>query len=123
MPLTVKEEKNILKSANALDLTPIRNYYNEKDGSDLVTIIIPKFKNKIIKKYVSSLLKEDHFKVKLDKFGSAVWLLINSETKVDQIIKSTKEKFAEELQEETERVTKFIFQLYNKGFITFKELN
>ncbi len=123
MPLSFNERKKILKSANTLDLTPIRNYSEEKSNDDLVTVIIPKFKNKIAVKYISPKLKSDHFKVKLDKFGSAVWLKINGKTKVDQIIKDVKKKFDGEIEEEVERITKFISQLYSQGFITFKELN
>jgi len=124
MPLTFKERKKILKSTNTLDLTPIRNYSEvSNDDDDLVTVIIPKFKNKVVVKLISPKLKSDHFKVKLDKFGSAVWLNINGKHKVDQIIKLVKKKFGDEIQEETERITKYISQLYSQGFITFKELN
>jgi transcription elongation GreA/GreB family factor len=123
MLLTIKEQKKILKSINALDLTPSKNYSDEKDESGFITILIPKFKNTLLKKHIAPKLKVDHFRVKLDKFGSAVWFKIDDESNVYQIIKDIKAKFGDELQEETERITKFIFQLYHKGFITFKELN
>ncbi len=123
MPLSFKERKKILKSANTLDLTPFRLYSEEKDKDELVTVIVPKFKNKIAVKLISPKLKSDHFNIKLDKFGSAVWLKINGKTKVDQIIKDIKKKFGDDIHEEEERITKFIFQLYTQGFISFKELN
>ena len=88
----------------------------------MVTVIVPKFKNKIVVKLVSPKLKSDHFKIKLDKFGSTVWSKINGKTKVAQIIKDLKKKFGDEIKEEHERITKFIFQLYTQGFISFKEL-
>jgi hypothetical protein len=123
MALSFNERKKILKSVNTLDLTPIKLYSEEVDKDELVTVIIPKFKNKIVVKLVSPRLKSDHFKVKLDKFGTAVWLKINGKTKVEQIIKDLKKKFGDEIKEEHERTTKFIFQLYTQGFISFKELN
>ncbi len=123
MPLSFKERKKILKSVNTLDLTPIKLYSDEVDKDELVTVIVPKFKNKIVVKLVSPKLKSDHFKIKLDKFGSTVWSKINGKTKVDQIIKDLKKKFGDEIKEEHERTTKFIFQLYTQGFISFKELN
>ncbi|RPI64620.1 MAG: PqqD family protein [Ignavibacteriales bacterium] len=123
MALSFNERKKILKSVNTLDLTPIKLYSEEVDKDELVTVIIPKFKNKIVVKLISPKLKSDHFKVKLDKFGSATWLKINSKTKVEQIIKDLKKKFGDEIKEEHERTTKFIFQLYTQGFISFKELN
>ena len=39
------------------------------------------------------------------------------------IVKDVKKKFGDDIQEEVERITKFIFQLYTQGFISFKELN
>ena len=123
MSLSFKERKKILKSVNTLDLTPIKLYSEEVDNDELVTVIIPKFKNKIVVKLVSPKLKSDHFKIKLNKFGTTVWSKINGKTKVDQIIKDLKKKFGDEIKEEHERTTKFIFQLYEQGFITFKEIN
>jgi hypothetical protein len=123
MALSFKERKKILKSINTLDLTPIKLYSEETNEDGLVTVIIPKFKNKIVVKLVSPKLKSDHFKIKLDKFGSAVWTKINGKLKVEKIIKEIKIKFGDELQQEEERITKFIFQLYSQGFISFKELN
>ena len=122
MPLTFNERKKILKSANTLELTPFKIYSDEKNEDELVTVIIPKFKNKIAVKLISPRLKSDHFKIKLDKFGSAVWEKINGKLKVDHIIKDVKKNFGDELQQEEERITKFIFQLYTQGFISFKEL-
>lgn len=123
MPLSFKERKKILKSVNTLDLTPVKLYSEEVDENKLVTVIIPKFKNKIVLKLVSPKLKSDKFKIKLDKYGSAVWQNINSKNRVEQIIKNLEKNFGQEFEESVERTTKFIHQLYSQGFISFKELN
>ncbi|HMN47510.1 MAG TPA: PqqD family protein [Ignavibacteriaceae bacterium] len=123
MPLSFKERKKILKSVNTLDLTPVKLYSEEVDENKLVTVIIPKFKNKIVLKLVSPKLKSDNFKIKLDKYGSAVWQNINGKNRVEQIIKNLEKIFGQEFEESVERTTKFIHQLYSQGFISFKELN
>ena len=123
MALSFTQRKKILKSTNTLDLTPIKLYAEEKNSDELVTVIVPKFKNKIAVKFISPKLKSDHFKIKLDKFGSAVWSMINGKIKIEQIIKNLKQNFGEDIEQEQERTTKFIFQLYEQGFISFKELN
>ena len=123
MALSFKERKKILKNANTLELTPIKMYSDEKNEEELITVIVPKFKNKFAVKFISPKLKSDHFKIKLDKFGSAVWLQINGSARVEKIIKNVKDKFGDDLLQEEERITKFIFQLYTQGFISFKELN
>jgi len=123
MALSFKERKKILKSVNTLDLTPFKLYAEAKGKDEFVTVIVPKFKNKLAVKLISPKLKSDHFNIQLDKFGSAVWLKINGKNRVDHIIKDVKNKFGDDIQEEEERITKFIFQLYTQGFISFKELN
>jgi len=123
MALSFKERKKILKSVNTLDLTPIRLRSEEKDNDGIITVIIPKFKNKFMVTFISPKLKSDQFRIKLDKFGSAVWLKMNGKTKVEQIIKDLKQKFGDEIQEADERVIKFVFQLYEQGFISFTEIN
>lgn len=122
MGLSFNERKKILKNANSLDLTPIKLYSEEILNDNLVTIIVPKFRNKIAVKYISPKLKSDHFNVKLDKFGSAVWIRINGKNKVGKIVLELKKIFGEELMQAEERISKFISQLYTQGFITFKEL-
>jgi len=122
MALSFNERKKILKSANTLELTPVRLYAEQKDKEDMVTVLIPKFKNKFAAQFISPRLKSDHFKVNLDKFGSAAWLQINGKVKVEQIIAELKNKFGNEFQQAEERTIKFIFQLYEQGFISFKEL-
>ena len=123
MALSFKERKKILKNANTLELTPVKIYSDEKNDEDLVTVIVPKFRNKYAVKFISPKLKSDHFRIKLDKFGSAVWESINGKHKVEKIIVDIKNRFGDELIQEEERITKFIFQLYTQGFISFKELN
>jgi hypothetical protein len=123
MPLSFKERKKILKSVNTLDLTPIKLYSEQLSEDELVIVIVPKFKNKIAVKFISPNLKSDHFKIKLDKFGSVVWKSMNGKTKVEQIIKNLNKKFGDEIKEADKRTTKYIFQLYQQGFISFKEIN
>jgi hypothetical protein len=123
MPLSFNERKKILKSVNTLDLTPIKLHGEEVDAENIVTIIMPKFKNKFAAKYIATKLKSSVFKIKLDKFGSFVWLKMNGKNKVHQIVKDAVENFNDEIQPAEERVSKFIFQLYEQRLISFNELN
>ena len=123
MPLTFKERKKILKNINTMDLTPIKLHTEEIDEKDLVTVIVPKFRNEIAKKFIVPKLKSADFKIKLDKFGSAVWVNMDGNKKVYEIINSITKKFGDEIKQAEERVTKFIFQLYEQKLISFTELN
>ena len=48
---------------------------------------------------------------------------MNGKKNVEQIINHLKQKFGDEIQEAEERTTKYMFQLYEQGFISFKEIN
>lgn len=121
--LSFSERKKILKSSNTLDLTPFKLHKEEVDEANFVTVLIPKFKNKFAVKFISPKLKSDVFRIKLDKFGSFIWLKMNGNYKVHQIIKDAVEHFKDEIQPAEERVSKFLFQLYEQRLISFNELN
>lgn len=106
-----------------MDLTPIKLHTEEIDEKELVTVIVPKFRNEIAKKFIVPKLKSADFKIKLDKFGSAVWVNMDGNKKVYEIINSITKKFGDEIKQAEERVTKFIFQLYEQKLISFTELN
>jgi hypothetical protein len=123
MPLSFKERKKILKTSNTLDLTPFKLYSDEVNKENLVTVIVPKFKNELAKKLIVPKLKSADFKINLEKFGSAVWMNIDGKRNVQEIIKMICEKFGDELIQAEERVTKFLFQLYEQKLISFNEIN
>ena len=72
--------------------------------------------------YISPKLKSSVFKIKLDRLGSAVWMQIDGEKNVQAIINNLEAKLGEEIQPVSERVTKFLFQLYEQRLISFNEL-
>lgn len=123
MQLTLKERKKILKNSNTLDLTPFKLFSEEVDKELLVTIIVPKFKNELAKKFIVPKLKSADFRINLEKFGSAVWINIDGNNNVQEIINVVTEKFGNNLDQAEERITKFIFQLYEQKLISFNEIN
>ena len=123
MTLSFRERKKILQSTNTFDLTPIKLFKEEVDKENLVTVIVPKFKNTFAKKYIVPKLKSADFRINFEKFGSAVWMNIDGNKKVQEIIQIVSEKFGDEVQPAVERVSKFIFQLYEQKLISFNEIN
>lgn len=113
----------MFKNINTLDLTPFRLHTENVTIDNFVTILIPKFKNKFAKTFLSQRLSSSVFKVNLDKASSVVWQLIDGVRNVSQIIMEAESTLAEEIAPADERVSKFIFQLYDKNLISFKEIN
>uniref|UniRef100_A0A7V2ZIV0 PqqD family protein n=1 Tax=Ignavibacterium album TaxID=591197 RepID=A0A7V2ZIV0_9BACT len=116
-----KKNKN-LSEVNYLELTPVRNYNHIVEDINKVSVLIPRFTNKILVKYLVPRLKSPDIKVKLDKFGSAAWLKADGNKNVQTICDELLSEFGDEINPVVERVTKFYSQLYQYQFISFKEL-
>ncbi|MCL6097670.1 MAG: PqqD family protein [Bacteroidota bacterium] len=122
MSLSFRERRRILKGKNALELTPVRNYLHETDSDARVTVIIPKFKKKFIVKYFVPMMKSPDVKLKLDEYGSFVWLNMDGQSTVGTISKRMMEKFGDGFQQVEDRISRYITQLYEQRLITFTEL-
>jgi len=120
MVLNIFRKRN--REYNYLELTPIQNkeYNLNEDGN--VDILIPRFKSKFARKYLVPKNKEPYFRANLDEFGSATWILINGERKVQEIGEELRKRFGEKIEPVFDRLTEFLTNLYNNNFIVFKEL-
>ena len=110
------------KTANLLELTPVRLNEFVTERSELITIIEPRFRKAFWKKIFPARLTEKNIRVKLDEIGSSVWLQIDGERNVQDICHILSKNFGEKISPAEERVTKFISQLFDNRFITFKEI-
>jgi hypothetical protein len=106
---------------NYLELTPFVNYTHEVREDGFINVLVPKFTNTLLKKTITPLLKNPFIRANLDEFGSAVWLAIDGKTKVEVIADRMIDAFGERIQPAYERITLFLTQLYNAGFINFLE--
>lgn len=115
-------KKKELSDINYLELTPGRLFDHIIEENGKVSVLIPRFTNKILVKTISPMLKSPFVKTKFDEFGSQVWLEINGRNKVSDISNILKQKFGEKIEPVEERLTKFLTQLYNYKFVSFNEL-
>lgn len=111
-----------LSNINYLELTPYRLFEYEVEENKQVSVLIPRFTNKILVKIITPMLKSPYVKTLFDDFGSHVWQAIDGKNKVLDIAVSLKNKFGEKAEPAEERVTKFLTQLYSYKFLKFKEI-
>ncbi len=123
MPKNFNERRRILKNSNYLDLTPTRTYEFEKSDNGTISILVPKFTNRFTVKFILPLAKSKVVKIKLDKFGSETWLLIDNRRTVNEIGKELVRIFGNEINPVEERLTRFLTTLYEQRLISFKEIN
>jgi len=115
----------ILKQANFLELRPVRILGHELRDGGGITLLMPRFKNRINAALFQPHSKDKFIYIKLDRFGSHTWLMIDGYSTVSQICEKLREQFPDELKpvEETEeRVTKFLSMLYQQRYISFREI-
>ncbi len=115
-------KKKTVEEKNYLEIIPVRHYTHEIENNGFVSVLVPRFTNKYLIKYLSPRLKSPFVKAKLDEFGSQVWLEIDGEKNVQRISETLLQKFGEKIQPVNERLTKFLTQLYTYNFIKFKEI-
>jgi len=112
-----------MSEVNLLDLIPKRVAQFEESSDGLVTILKPKFSNRLMVKYVLPRLKNPNFKVNLDQFGSFVWKLCDGTTTVEQIGRSLKENFQQDIEPLYERLSVFIQSLVRYRFLAYTNLD
>ncbi len=122
MSMNFFQRRRVLKKLNTLEATPVRCCKHETDTNGNVHVIVPKFKSEWINE-VFLQRRPRNFKVKLDRFGSAGWLLIDGTRTVEAICREMEAQFGEEVRPIEERLSKFISLLYEQRYITFKELS
>jgi hypothetical protein len=121
MEVNFFERRKILKSISMLDLTPFRKIEHKVEENGNVTLLYPKFKNNKVSKFMLGN-KTPFISMKLDEIGTASWLLIDGKRKVNEISGALVEKFEEKIHPVYDRLGKFLTQLYNNKYISFKEI-
>lgn len=100
---------------NLLEIKPVRNLEWEIEPNGFVVLLVPKFRNKYLVKYILPHLHKPHFRVKLDEYGSFIWKMIDGKTTVGEISEKLTVTYGENFDPNYERIGKFIASLaYNK---------
>jgi hypothetical protein len=121
--MNILKRRRILKAVNSLDLIPVRIYgHDEVEGR--VVILVPKFESKWIHLFFprTQML---FYRIKLDESGTSVWNNIDGEKTTLEIAKIALTQFNDSnltIAEFQERVSKFMSILYDRRYISFRQL-
>ena len=119
------QRRKILKKANYLDLTPLRQMEHELREDGKVDLLMPRFKHPVWKRALQPHWKQEFIRIHLDEIGSAIWLQADGIINVHEICNRMQASHPEKLHPpaETERrVTQFLSLLYQQRYITFREI-
>ncbi len=105
---------------NLFDLIPITTIPSETASDGRVTLLKPKFRHRLLVKYLLPRLKAPYFKITLDRYGSFVWQQCNGSFNVKQIANLFQEKFPEDAAQAEERVAMFLQHLQRLQAVEFR---
>jgi len=105
-------------------MIPVRNVGEFTHEGDVYTLLIPKFKNQWMQKWLIPSRRSKHFRIHLDAMGSRVWDLIDGRRDTAAICNSLHDALPGDHPESADqmalRVTEFLRRLYKNRFILFK---
>lgn len=107
-----KPEKNLL------DLVPNRRVDWEINSDERIDLVVPKFKNAILSRWMKRLGKSTVVKIHLDDFGSYVWRCCDSSHTIHEIGNKLRDHFGESVEPVFERLAGFIRLLIHHRYIT-----
>jgi hypothetical protein len=105
------------QQVNLLDLKPTRNLEWETGEKDIIVLLIPKFHNKFLVKYVTPNLKHPFFHIKLDEYGSLIWNMCDGNTTIGQISDELTKVYGENFDPSFQRISNFFSQLIRDKFV------
>jgi hypothetical protein len=111
-------------SGNFLDLIPEKNCQWDKTEDGRSYLLVPRFKNRWMKKIALKLGRTEYVKVYFDEIGTRVWNLIDGRTTVERIGKhmeaDTEKENGKPMEKVYERLTDFLSTLARNKFIHLK---
>jgi hypothetical protein len=104
-------------------MIPVRNIQACNQDDHTVTLVIPKFKNTWMQKWLIPEKRSKYIRIHLDITGSKVWNLIDGVRNTYEICNLLTTEMTEQAHSGNLtdiQITEFLRQLFRNRFITFK---
>ncbi len=102
---------------NLLELAPSRVRQSEPLEGDREVILVPRFGQHRLGRWLAKRAKQPYHRVTLDEIGSFVWRRLDGVTTVQTIADALLEQYGEKVSPVYQRVGMFVNQLARAGFI------
>jgi hypothetical protein len=98
---------------------------HDESDEGAVTLLMPRFKNSHAARLLQPRRKDRFIRIRLDRFGSEVWKMVDGKSSVAGVISGLCERFPGEIKpgnDTNKRVTDFFSMLYQQRYISFREI-
>jgi len=122
-PQSCRSELAKKNAINLLDLRPRRNLASETLEDGLVVLLVPKFKNRPVVKWLVPRLSKPNFRVKLDAYGSFIWQQLDGAATVGEIAERLRSRFGEAVEPHYQRTGQFVQRLLHSKFVDVNDFS
>ena len=106
---------------NLYTLRPERTVRWETTPEGLAVLIVPRFRARLLARFLLPRLKRPEFRVRLDALGTSVWERCDGVSTVLEIAASVHTRFGGDRDGIDERVSAFVVQLERDGYVKMQE--
>lgn len=110
-------KKKDKKTVNLLELTPTQRVGWETSDNGTVVVLVPKFRNELVVKWLVPYLRVPNVRVKLDAMGSFVWKQCDGRTTVAEIADRMNAEFGDSASAAHERIRSFLLTLEKSDLV------
>ena len=115
-------KKEETQAVNLWELKPLRIAKWETTEEGKVVVLVPKFKNPFLAKWILPFLAKPFFRIKLDDIGSLIWQQCDGATPISTIAETLRAKFGEAVDPVDERINKFLNHLERGDLLSVKRM-
>mgnify|MGYP000916606734 CR=1 FL=1 len=88
--------------------------------NEKVILLVPKFRHRILQRWLVPHLAKPNFRVQLDAVGSAFWKWCDGTKTLEEIKIEMKNQFGEQIEPIDDRLSRFVCQLADSKFLKFE---
>jgi Coenzyme PQQ synthesis protein D (PqqD) len=110
----------VTRPVNLLGLRPARGARWERRPDGLVTVLVPRFRNRLAVRWLMPLFARPDITVRLDEEGSFVWDRCDGDTTVLAIAEQLQQKIGGDADAVMDRVGRFVQKLVHTNLATIE---
>ena len=118
----MKKKKGEAEEINLLELIPEKLVDDEIDDDGIITLLVPRYKNRLLKKLNDRSPSRRFVKIRLDKIGSGTWACIDGKKDMRAIGEMMRQTFGDAIEPCYDRLGMFMTKLEYEKYVRYTNL-